>query len=1321
MSESKIEIEDTTDEDIEIEIEEDTDEEEPEIIIETDTDEEEAAVEEDYENSYDSYEVLSVSESSTSSTLTEELKKLGDDIFKGEKYRRYEESLKENIPSTFIIIIDNELINMKRLFNKSKGIIENYNFFVDKKIRIEPKDFILLFYIVNQNKSKKYLIENFNKLHELAGVEEYFLEGFEDYKTSFDQVIKFRLDKTADDFKMIKSFYKKIENFKTTDKYSEVIDTFTEDTKKSIFTVKDGDYIFDTENCKIIFDNIKVNPFFSYIRLDDSFESLYKIYTGGNKKYINFLDYNSSIPFENNKLYLYYELTIRNKSMVNHITIDFNRSKCEINYYGNTINDILNKIKELIPNIEFSEKEDTELSGDFEITIDNFNETKIYYLTMFDDIFKEFIYIREDSSLRSLKENIKYYFVGSDQVREYLNYSSFFYIKKLYNNRFLIRYTSKSTSSKMIKEFILILIKLFWYYNNLPDEVLKLLSVVEEPYAGVNGEGLGGDKKDLVELTISGKNRKIENLQKLDEDLFQKRLYVRTCPCQQQPVPIAKEDKEDWEKYEVDGKKRNVVIFPPQKSSQKVSKNYYVCTDDKFATFSLRENPDSSSMYPLIPCCNVSNFPKNLYDDYDKIRENPSKYWSSKEKYRGKSTGILKTLKILAPGRKGILMDYVVNFLSKVEKNDYIREGAKSKSKSSFLHCIFRCLTEYKIDALKSRKDYSSILVFIEKYNKAQEEKKEEAVNNFRNFISGFKNNVALEICMQELYDHSISEVLQLITNPSVNLDSNKFFRFFEAFFMINIFVFVFDKENNKTYLETPNHQYYHVRLVNENLPCIFLVKHKRKYSFDIYEIVRRKTDKNPYLFSPKFSKYMRQYIFDNNIYYIKRNNIIRKNCFNVLNWDIILKDYKFIHQNINSSGRMFSFTFQASKDDKDLVTVFTESSPPLFCSSSDDIYFTTKKRCISLFGGNYKLGSKGIWYSINDIEEGFFVPCKDVKEKEELICKNFELILEKDVKNRELENVEICKHNTNIYLQLLKWLYLLENTDLEKWFSKNIIEDSKMPKESLVVQYFNVPPRFPKDYVTTKQGIIYLSDFIPEIFDRKSGKIYLYPKLYNTTKRNMLNFLKANADIVIPNKKAISGILEYESDFKNYLFNKILIGSDFNYWSDNIIKETQAVAQIEDDFVNYKVPFVLKNQNNDKFYIVQNTVESSLTVSIIISKIYQMFNNGTVYETTIKNLWSVIKSYYQSYNFGWTFEKLKLYINSKLDRETYFKNSTECLDFLIKNKISFRLEDKFSYIVYSKMNDKMTIIRKYIVDDSVPLELYGFSSGAYSSMLPII
>ena len=1322
MSQPKIEIEDTSDEDIDIEIEEATDEE-IDIEIEESTEDEPNIEIEDYEEytDYDSYEKLSLDETSSSSTLTEELKKLGDDVFKGEKYKRYEESLKENIPVTFILTVKNEVINMKKMFNKSKGIVENYNIFIDKGLKIEPTDFILLFYIVNKDKSKKYLIENFNKLRELAGVEEYFIEAFDDYKYGFEQVIKFRMDSVKTNFDLLKKFYSEIESFKTTDKYSDVLDTFSEDIKKSTFKIKDGEYFFDNENTKIIFNNIKVNPFFSYVRLDDNNQSLYKIYTGGNKKYINFIDYNSEIPFEKNKLYLYYELAVRNKSMVNHIKLDFDTSKCEINYYGNTIDDILSRIKELLPEIKIYDKEDTELSGDFEITMDNFNETKLYYLTLFDSIFQEFIYIREDSSLRSLKENIKYYFVGSDQTREYLNYSSFFYIRKLYNNRYLIKYTSKSTSSRMIKEFILILIKLFWYYNNLPQDILTYLSMIEKPYTGVNGEGLGGDEKDLIELSVSGKTRKIENLQKIDQDLFQKRLYVRNCPCQQQPVAIAKEDKQDWENYQVDGKKRNVVIFPPEKSSQKVSKNYYVCTDDKFSTFSLRENPDSSSLYPLIPCCNISNFPQDLYDDYDKIRENPSKYWSSKEKYRGKSIGILKTLKILAPGRKGILMDFVVNFLSKVEKKDYIREGAKSKSKSSFLHCIFRCIKDYNIGQLKDIPNYISIRKLIEKYSQSKEETKEYAVISFRNYIEGFKNFVGLEVCLQELYDHSIPEIVQLLANPNINLDSNKFYRFFEIFFSINIFVFVFDKENNNTYLETPNHQYYHIRIVNDKLPCLFLVKHKRKYSFDIYEIVRRKDDKEPYLFSPKFSKYMKQYIFDNNIYYIKTGDVLRKNCYNILNWDVLLKDYIFIHQNINSSGRMFSFSFQASKDKKDLVSVFTESSPPLYCGTSDEIYFTTKKRCIKLFGDKYTVGSRGLWYPVNDIKEGFFIPCDDIKEKREFVCKNFEIILGKDRKNRELENIEICKHNSNIYIQLIKWLYLLENIEINKWFSKNVIEDSKMTPDSLVSQYFNLPLRFPQNIKTTREGIIYLGEHAPNIFDSKSGKIYLYPELYHSTMRNITNFLKSNQDIIIPNMKTIHGTLEFENDFENYTFNKILIANDFNYWSDNIIKENKVVTRVEDDFVNYKIPFVLKNQTTGKIYMVQNTVESSLTVSIVIAKIYQMFDNGTDYKTTIKNLWSSIKTYYNRYDFGWSFEKLKLYINSKLDRETYFKNSQECLDFLIKNKISFTLEDKFSYIVYGKVNDKMSITRKYIIDDSIPLELYGFSSGAYASMLPII
>ena len=923
--------------------------------------------------------------------------------------------------------------------------------------------------------------------------------------------------------------------------------------------------------------------------------------------------------------------------------------------------------------------------------------------------------------MRSLKENIKYYYVGSDQVREYLNYTSYFYIKRLYNNRYLIKYTSKSTSPQMIKEFILILTKLFWYYNHLPEDILSNLSMVTEPYDGVNGGGFGGKKEDMVETVTSLKARKIENLQKIDPDLFQKRLYVRTCPCQKQPIAIAAEDKEDWENYKVDGKKRNVVLFPPENSKQKVAKNYYVCPDDEFSNFSLRENPDSSSLYPLIPCCNVSNFPQDLYDDYDLIRENPTKYWTNREKHRGKSVGLLKTLKILTTGRTGILMDYTYNFLTKIEKGDYIREGAKRTSKSSFLHCILKGLKDYTVPKLDKNTTYRNIRKVIDSYQTSPEDRQENLVSKFRKVMDKFKNTVALEVSMQELYNHTSEEILQLVTNPNVNLESEKFYRFFEYFFMVNIFVFVFDRENDKTYLEVPNHEYYHIRIVNEKLPTLFLVKHKRKYSYDVYEIVRRKDKENPYLFSIKFSKFMKQYIFDNNIYYIKKDQILRKNCYSILNWDIILKDYKFKYQMLNSSGRMYCFVFQASKKESDLVTVFTESSPPLYCVTGDEIAFTTKKRCIQLFGDNYKIGSNGLWYPVNDIEEGFFIPCKDVKEKEEGICKDYELILRKDVKNRELENIEICKYNSNIYLQLIRWLYLLEKTDLEKWFDKNVIEDTKMSEETLISHKFVLPFRFPIEIETTKEGVKYLGRYINEIFDNKTGKIYLYPELYRVTKRNMINFLRSNLDLDIKNRKTLYNVLEYEKDFKKYPFNKILVGRDFNYWRDNVLKVGQQITEIEDDFVNYKLPFIFKNTKTGKIYMIQNNEENSLIVSIVNSVLYQKFDNSIPYETNIRTLWAVIRPYYSRYDFGWSFEKLKEYINLKIDKAIYFKNSDECFDFLIKNRIPFSLGDKFSYLIYTKINEKIVIDKKYIVNKEIPLEIYSFTNGAYASMLPII
>ena len=100
-------------------------------------------------------------------------------------------------------------------------------------------------------------------------------------------------------------------------------------------------------------------------------------------------------------------------------------------------------------------------------------------------------------------------------------------------------------------------------------------------------------------------------------------------------------------------------MFPPENSTHRVAKHHYTCPDDEYQTLTLRQNPDPSSEFPLIPCCNISNFPEDLYRDYDEIRKNSNRYWLLREEYRGKGKGILKTTKVLSTDRLGYLPDFV--------------------------------------------------------------------------------------------------------------------------------------------------------------------------------------------------------------------------------------------------------------------------------------------------------------------------------------------------------------------------------------------------------------------------------------------------------------------------------------------------------------------------------------------------------------------------------------------------------------------------------------------------------------------------------------
>jgi hypothetical protein len=1328
-SEEEIEIkEESEEEELEIEIEETSSEEEEEVEIEEEEEveieeEEEVEIEieetkdDDLKNEEDNNTYLEYS--GDSSSLSKELKSLGEIVIKGEKFKRYELAVNDNVPVNFVVKNKDQIINLEKKFDKKENITFNYNKFLNMGIKLQAYNFLLLYYIVNKDKPTEVLIENFNKLNEIIGLEKFYEKNIVDYKYSFQQKYDFLLEKTKEDFKNFRNFYKKIENFETLENYDDVINTFSVDATQVEYNIKDGDYLFDIENMKIIFNDIETNNFFSYIRLDGKDNSSYKIFTGGEKKYENFLDLNDTVPFENYKMYIYYEFNLGAKYVMDYVKIDLLESKCRINFLGDTLELIKKKLVELIPGIQFLKETEKNIIGDFEIVINNYDETKLYYLTLFSDIFSEFIFIKEDISLRSLKENIKFYYVGTDQYREYLNYSIYFNIKKLQNNRYLIIFTSKSSSPSLIKEFILILMKLFWYYDNLESKELKFFSVVTEPYTGVNGKGLGSSEENMEELLETKKTKKIENLMSADKDLFQKRLYVRSCPCPKQPIIISQDDIEDWEDYELNGKKRNVILFPPQDSTQKAPKNYYVCPDDEFTTLSLKENPDQSSKYPLIPCCSISNFPENLYNDYEKIRKNPSEYWSDKELYRGKNKNILKTLKILNSGRLGVVPDYITSFLNKIETDNYIREGVYKSSTSSFLHCIARSYeyTNFIIKNKKRNNFQKRALEFSKIYNKSSISRRNLIVKKFRILMGNFSSDIInLNVARQELYDFKISEVFKLVSDTNYNLNSNKFFRYFEAFFILNIFVFVYDKDLDKTYLEIPNYQYYHIRIVNENLPCIFIIKHIRKYSFDVYEIIRKKEAKNPYVYDKKFSLFMKNYIENKQTYYIKTKNTILKNPFNIA-WEKILKDYKIVSQMINSSGRTFSISFEYNKSG-DKISLFTQSGAPLNCENTTDMYYVTKKIAISLFGNNYLLGSEGLWYPINGIELGFFIPCTDIDEREVNTCKNYKIIKDKDVKIWELDNIKICKKNSNIFIQLIRWLYFLEDVEIAEWFNLFCVKEEKQSKDSLVSRTFSLPLRFPQNISDTSSGISYLNKYIPDIFDKK---IFMYEELYEATLKNLINFKRVNNDLNIINAKVLNNTLNYEEDYSQYEFNKLLLGNNFNIWKEDVLKLNNDIYRIEEDYICQKTPFIWKNKENGKIYLIQNNISNSLIISLMCCKSNQYFGSSFTYGYNLNNFWKIIKRKYKSYNFSWTFDKLKDYILRMTDKKLYFQDSEACLDYLEKNHIPFKMEEEYSYLVYSKKGDKIYITNKYIIDDKHPLEVFMYAEGGYAAMIPIV
>jgi hypothetical protein len=140
---------------------------------------------------------------------------------------------------------------------------------------------------------------------------------------------------------------------------------------------------------------------------------------------------------------------------------------------------------------------------------------------------------------------------------------------------------------------------------------------------------------------------------------------------------------------------------------------------------------------------------------------------------------------------------------------------------------------------------------------------------------------------------------------------------------------------------------------------------------------------------------------------------------------------------------------------------------------------------------------------------------------------------------------------------------------------------------------------------------------------------------------------------------------------------------------------------------------------------MVQNNIENSKICAYLCSLIWKDIRKIIInYEVTRKNIWKTfmfIKEEKLKSLFKLDFAYLKKYIKNETGKDLYFKDIGSCLEFLMKNSIPYKIENDYSYIVFTKVEDDVVISEKNIINEKDTVhQFYRYEDGGYAALLPI-
>lgn len=630
--------------------------------------------------------------------------------------------------------------------------------------------------------------------------------------------------------------------------------------------------------------------------------------------------------------------------------------------------------------------------------------------------------------------------------------------------------------------------------------------------------------------------------------------------CGVPPTIIDDNDLKALEKARTEG--RQIMRYP--KDGELFRPRNYVCNDTKSRFPGLHENPfeENNNIVPYLPCCFKND--KNKPGSQTLLRQ----YLHNelpKDKPVTNQQDLITSKKFAAADKYGTLpaiLNKMFGIFDYDEDYVYVRKGVHNAN-SSFLECVMEGM--YKQTGILGYKDRNAYLAKV------------------RAELATVANAAA---CSQEMYDYTLSEIIDIIRDPYLYMEPALFTSFLEQHFNCNIFVF--SRSVNNTSLIIPRHinaYYKNKREAN----CIFIYEHKgspadKEKGIRCELIVKwRKTDKDDvsyyYPYRSKVSKGVRDVYMSMIKSYALKDEIVESSVPQIIDTEKV----KFLEQGLDSYGkcRMLRFSIDGFK-----VTILTNPLQPFIIPVAINWVATktTKKSAIKLAKAiNIQFTGQCIRDEVLKEIYGIFggvniiIPVVDSTKIDGLLEENDRIIIQTS-NSSALINYNEYKKLSRYVVEYMLWL-----------FSKYLQEDKKTPSLETIDSFVKNKLKIVPDFKYGK---------VKRIFSETSGVMQegkLVVKSEETLKRLVytlrLSLRRFREKIEkYHESKTIENFYLDVTDFDQYPRQVVLYGEDsINKWN----REKNNKHGIYDSVqVDLNVPYFFKNAkvNSDTVYLAQNT-----------------------------------------------------------------------------------------------------------------------------------